>query len=216
MACPRTGGCAKCSLCHMSSPGDGCVHTLHCRAGCFGPGATHMCTAKQGVSLAAHMPCSAGQGAQPSTGCCQIKAAPEPQSSVKHRHVAEAPHGHSPNPDSASMSTSRLSPSHPGGQCSTTKLHPTQPGPGLVTPASHLDLPSLCGIISCIGIAASTSLRLPACNTTPPLAATSVREAQAAVDAMQTWRQHLLAKLQPVLVEASPGSSQGPCCAISP
>ena len=29
-----------------------------------------------------------------------------------------------------------------------------------------------------------------------------VREAQAAVDAMQTWRQHLLAKQQPVLVEA--------------
>ena len=30
-----------------------------------------------------------------------------------------------------------------------------------------------------------------------------VREAQAAVDAMRTWRQHLLAKQQPVLVEAS-------------
>ena len=29
-----------------------------------------------------------------------------------------------------------------------------------------------------------------------------VREAQAAVDAMQTWRQHPLAKQQPVLVEA--------------
>ena len=29
-----------------------------------------------------------------------------------------------------------------------------------------------------------------------------VREAQAAVDAMQTWRQHLLTKQQPVLVEA--------------
>ena len=29
-----------------------------------------------------------------------------------------------------------------------------------------------------------------------------VREAQAAVDAMQTWGQHLLAKQQPVLVEA--------------
>ena len=29
-----------------------------------------------------------------------------------------------------------------------------------------------------------------------------VREAQAAVDAMQTWRQHLLARQQPVLVEA--------------
>ena len=29
-----------------------------------------------------------------------------------------------------------------------------------------------------------------------------VREAQAAVNAMQTWRQHLLAKQQPVLVEA--------------
>ena len=29
-----------------------------------------------------------------------------------------------------------------------------------------------------------------------------VREAQAAVDAMQTWTQHLLAKQQPVLVEA--------------
>ena len=29
-----------------------------------------------------------------------------------------------------------------------------------------------------------------------------VRKAQAAVDAMQTWRQHLLAKQQPVLGEA--------------
>ena len=184
MACPRTGSCARCSLCHMSSPGDGCVHTLHCRAGCFGPGATHMCTAKQGVSLAALMPCSAGQGAQPSTGCCQVNAATEPcSSSVKHRHDAEAPLGPSPNPHSASKSTSRSSPSHPGGQCSTTMLHPTQPGPVLVTPASHLDLPSLCGIPSCIGIAVSTSLRLPACNTTPTLAATRMQQALAAAEA---------------------------------
>ena len=29
-----------------------------------------------------------------------------------------------------------------------------------------------------------------------------LQQAQAAVDAMQTWRQHLLAKQQPVLVEA--------------
>ena len=35
-----------------------------------------------------------------------------------------------------------------------------------------------------------------------------VREAQAAVDAIQTWRQHLLAKQQPVLVEAPAGEGR--------
>ena len=41
----------------------------------------------------------------------------------------------------------------------------------------------------------------------------NVREAQAAVDAMQTWRQHLLAKQQPVLVTAPAEEGGADVCA---